>query len=81
MSHKLQITIDGKDLPVYPTPTYITHMCMATDFTWNARLEGKEAMRAIQTYILWVNHTHPDDELGGLHKAIKLGKEFEVHAQ
>jgi hypothetical protein len=81
MNVKLHITIDGEEFPVYPTPAHITYMCMATDFTWNARLEGKEAKRAIQAYIFWVNYMHPDDELEGLHKSIKLGTEFEVRAQ
>jgi len=81
MSLKLHITIDGEEFPIYPTPTYITHMCMATDFSWSARLTEDKAKRAINSYIFWAHQMHPGEALNELYKAIKLGTEFEVYAQ
>jgi len=81
MSLKLHITIDGEEFPIYPTPTYITHMCMATDFSWSARLTEDKAKRAINSYIFWANQQNPDDKLKALYAAKKSGKEFEVYAQ
>jgi len=56
-------------------------MCMATDFSWSARLTEDKAKRAIHSYIFWAHQMHPGDELNELYKAIKLGTEFEVYAQ
>jgi len=81
MSLKLHITIDGKEISVYPTPTHITHMCMTTELGWAVRLKGRKAKRAIHSYIVWAYHQNPDDKLKDLYKAIKSGKEFEVYAQ
>ena len=56
MSMNLYIRVDGKDLNVYQTPTHITYMCLVDS---NGKIKpevyGKKALRAIHTYLLWVD--------------------------
>ena len=56
MSMNLYITVDGRELELYQTPSHITNMCMmGTDGEVKSEVKGKKAQRAIACYLEYVN--------------------------
>jgi hypothetical protein len=60
MSINMYLTVDGKEVSLWQTPTYITYMCMTTDNgVFEYELTGKQAKAAIARYFEWVS-SHAD---------------------
>jgi len=58
MSMNLTLKIDGREIDLWQTPTYITYMClMDSDGKYSTKTEPEEAKRAIWCYITWVEST------------------------
>lgn len=58
MSMNLTLEVDGRDIELWQTPTYITHMClMDSDGKYSTKTTPIEARRAIWCYITWVEST------------------------
>ena len=53
MSMNLCLTVDGKTVELWQTPTYITDMCMMTSKGVKSVMSGKQAMRALRIYFEW----------------------------
>jgi hypothetical protein len=53
MSMNLNLRVDGVNVDLWQTPTYITYMCLMTSKGQKAKLEGKKAVRAIFMYFEW----------------------------
>ena len=65
MSMNLHIEVDGVELELYQTPTYITKMCLAPN------RDGKVSKsRAVNTYLEYVNST-----ANGVHETAEEAKE------
>ena len=67
MSMNLHIVIDGNEIAVYQTPSYITYMCMVdSDGYRRTKLHGKKAKRAAHCYLEYVtnmlNGVYSDDD-------------------
>jgi len=83
MSINLHIAIDGEEIDVYQTPSHITYMCMMTQDGWTMRLKGKQAQRAVRSYLAWVSHAHPRSNVWEgaserLFSAVENGVKLEV---
>jgi hypothetical protein len=80
MSINLHIAIDGEEIDIYQTPSYITYMCMMTQDGWTMRLKGKQAQRAVRSYLAWVSHAHPlgEGDTKRLFYAVESGIKLEV---
>lgn len=54
----LTLKVDGRDIELWQTPTYITYMClMDSDGKYSTKTNPEEAKRAIQLYLTWVDST------------------------
>lgn len=53
MSMNLCLTVDGKDIDLWQTPTYVTNMCLMTSKGVKRTVSGKKAERALQAYFEW----------------------------
>ncbi len=70
MSMNLRLEVNGREVELWQTPTMITRMLLVDkDGTIDLR-SGKKARRALQGYIIWVEHSADgawkDDELEAL---------------
>jgi len=81
MSMNIRITVDGEEIDVIQTPSHITYMCMMTHDGYSLHLKRKKAKRALQSYLVWVQHVHPNAEPDArLRTALIMGKKIEVYA-
>ena len=54
----LTLEVNGRDVELWQTPTYITYMClMDADGKCSTKTELLEAKRAIYCYLTWINST------------------------
>lgn len=55
MSMNLHVRFDDQEFDLLQTPTHISYMCTVTENgeTWEAT--GKEALRALEAYKIWVH--------------------------
>jgi hypothetical protein len=54
MSLNLYIEFDNQNIEIYQTPTYITCMCLMTDIGTKSEMTGKQAKRAVNCYLQYV---------------------------
>lgn len=57
MSINLYVICDGVSLDLVQTPTYITCMCMMSCDGVKSKLKKKNALRAVNCYLMWVAST------------------------
>jgi len=58
MSMNLNLTVDGEDVWLDQTPTYITEMCLMKSNGYAATMTGKKAIRALRIYNHWRKYEH-----------------------
>jgi hypothetical protein len=54
MSHNLCLEIDGREVDLYQTPTYVTYMCLVNEMGEVESRESDEAIAGLVTYFKWV---------------------------
>jgi hypothetical protein len=58
MSDNLYISVNGEEISLCQTPTYVTCMCLMTSKGVKRSLKGKQAIRAFRIYIQWLKYEH-----------------------
>jgi hypothetical protein len=54
----LTLEVNGRDVELWQTPTYITYMClMDANGKYSTKTELLEAKRAVHCYLTWINST------------------------
>lgn len=57
MSMDLHLSIDGINVDLWQTPTYITEMCLMTSKGVKSPMTGKQAKRAMNIYFNWCRYS------------------------
>ena len=71
MSMNLHLKVDGSNIDLWQTPTYITNMCLVSSKGVENEVAGKKAIRAMNAYLEWVKQT-----VSGTYNSLEEANEY-----